>query len=106
MTAHAVSNGTADGCLRGHHRVTVSTSDFIMSSFDSAYPKVLALDSCAVIMAHYHIFRHHLAIKYPAMDMPFGSRVRGDSYLAVEVGDVGFICDGRILRLFNVLLPA
>ncbi|KAH9035128.1 hypothetical protein EDB83DRAFT_2415936 [Lactarius deliciosus] len=57
-------------------------------------------------MAHYDIFRHHLAIKYPAYGHALWEPSPGDSYPAVEVGDVGFIRDGRFHRLFNALLPA
>jgi hypothetical protein len=58
-------------------------------------------------MAHYDIFRHHLAIKFPAfMDTLFGNQILGILYPAVEVGDVGFIRQGKFHRLFNVLLPA
>ena len=57
-------------------------------------------------MAHYDIFRHHLAIKYPAYGHALWEPSPGYSYPAVEIGDVGFIREGRFLRLFNVLLPA
>ena len=57
-------------------------------------------------MAHYDIFRHHLAIKYPAYGHALWEPSPGDSYPAVEVGDVGFVRNGRFYRLFNVLLPA
>ena len=52
-------------------------------------------------MAHYDIFRERLAIKYPA----FGHALwEPDS--RVQVGDVGFIREGKFERLFNALLPA
>ncbi|KAI9451001.1 hypothetical protein BJY52DRAFT_1299916 [Lactarius psammicola] len=57
-------------------------------------------------MAHYDIFRHHLVIKYPAYGHALWEPSPGDSYPAVEIGDVGFIRDGRFHRLFNALLPA
>ncbi|KAI9447463.1 hypothetical protein H4582DRAFT_1894038 [Lactarius indigo] len=57
-------------------------------------------------MAHYDIFRHHLAIKYPAYGHALWEPSPGNSCPAVEVGDVGFIRHGRFHRLFNVLLPA
>jgi hypothetical protein len=57
-------------------------------------------------MAHYDIFRHHLVIKYPAYGHALWEPSPGDSSPAVEVGDVGFIREGRFYRLFNVLLPA
>ena len=53
------------------------------------------------------IFREEIAIKYPshgcalwAPSPPVGGR-----YLAVQVGDVGFIERGSFRRLFNILLP-
>ena len=57
-------------------------------------------------MAHYDIFRHHLAIKYPAYGHALWEPSPGELNPAVEVGDVGFIRDGGFQRLFNVLLPA
>ena len=59
-------------------------------------------------MAHYDIFRDQLGIKYPV----FGHALwdpnpqSGRLYSPVEVGDVGFICEGKFHRLFNALLPA
>lgn len=66
----------------------------------------LTLDSSTVTMAHYDIFRHHLGIKYPAYGHALWQPSPGDSSPPVEVGDVGFIREGRFYRLFNVLLPA
>ncbi|KAF8258109.1 hypothetical protein EI94DRAFT_1192483 [Lactarius quietus] len=57
-------------------------------------------------MAHYDIFRHHLLLKYPAYGHALWEPSRVYSHSAVEVGDVGFIRQGRFNRLFNVLLPA
>jgi hypothetical protein len=57
-------------------------------------------------MAHYDIFRHHLVMKYPAYGHALWVPSPVDSSPAVEVGDVGFIREGRFYRLFNVLLPA
>jgi hypothetical protein len=57
-------------------------------------------------MAHYDIFRHHLMIKYPGYGHALWEPSPEDSFPAVEVGDVGFIREGRFYRLFNVLLPA
>ncbi|KAN0133862.1 hypothetical protein V8E53_008294 [Lactarius tabidus] len=57
-------------------------------------------------MAHYDIFRHHLAIKHPAYGHALWEPSPGYSYPAVEIGDVGFVREGRFHRLFNVLLPA
>ena len=55
-------------------------------------------------MAHYNIFRHNLAIKYPALGHALWEPSSGGRYPTVAVGDVGFIRDGRFHRLFNVLL--
>ena len=57
-------------------------------------------------MTHYDIFRHHLAIKYPAYGHALWEPNPGHSYPAVEIGDVGFVREGRFHRLFNALLPA
>ena len=57
-------------------------------------------------MAHHDIFRHHLAIQYPVYGHALWEPNPGDSFPAVEIGDVGFIREGRFHRLFNVLLPA
>ena len=57
-------------------------------------------------MNHYDIFRHHLAIKFPAMGHALWEPDPGNLSPAVRVGDVGFIRQGRFHRLFNVLLPA
>ena len=57
-------------------------------------------------MAHYDIFRHHLAIKFPAYGHALWDPDPGSLYPPVEVGDVGYICEGKFHRLFNILLPA
>jgi hypothetical protein len=57
-------------------------------------------------MAHYDIFRHHLAMKFPAYGHALWEPDPGNLYPAVEVGDVGYIREGKFHRLFNVLLPA
>jgi hypothetical protein len=56
-------------------------------------------------MADYNIFRHHLAVKFPAYGHALWDPDSGSLYPAVEVGDVGHICKGKFHRLFNVLLP-
>ena len=65
---------------------------------------------CAVTdsdtMSHYDIFWHHLSIKFPAYGYALWDPDPGNLYPAVEVGDVGYICEGKFHRLFNVLLPA
>ena len=58
-------------------------------------------------MAHYDIFRHTLAFKYPAYGHALWEPSPGRLHRApVEVGDVGFIREGKFHRLFNALLPA
>lgn len=57
-------------------------------------------------MAHYDIFRDQLGIKYPAFGHALWEPNPGRLYTPVEVGDVGFIREGKFHRLFNVLLPA
>jgi hypothetical protein len=57
-------------------------------------------------MAHYDLFRHHLAVRFPAYGHALWDPDPGNLYPAVEVGDVGYICEGKFHRLFNVLLPA
>jgi len=57
-------------------------------------------------MAHYDIFREQLAIKYPAYGHALWDPNPGVLYSPVEVGDVGYVRDGKFHRLFNALLPA
>ena len=57
-------------------------------------------------MAHYDIFRDQLGIKYPAFGHALWEPNPGRLYSPVEVGDVGFIREGKFHRLFNALLPA
>ncbi|KAI9439552.1 hypothetical protein H4582DRAFT_1535834 [Lactarius indigo] len=57
-------------------------------------------------MAHYDIFRHHLALKYSAYGYALWDPDPGNLYPAVEIGDLGYIREGKFHRLFNVLLPA
>ena len=57
-------------------------------------------------MAHYDIFRHHLAIKFPSYGHALWEPDPGNLYPAVQVGDVGHIREGKFRRLFNVLLSA
>ena len=71
----------------------------------------VSLESCSS-MADYDIFREQLAIKYPAYGHALWepSSWKPDSLKSlnksVEVGDVGFIRDGRFHCLFNALLSA
>ncbi|KAI9445970.1 hypothetical protein H4582DRAFT_2052101 [Lactarius indigo] len=56
-------------------------------------------------MAHYDTFREQLAIAHPAFGHALWEPDPGQ-YPTVQVGDVGFIRDGKFHRLFNALLPA
>ena len=57
-------------------------------------------------MAHYDVFREQLAIKYPAFGHALWDPTPRNPDKPVQVGDVGFIRDGKFYRLFNALLPA
>ncbi|KAH8993421.1 hypothetical protein EDB92DRAFT_401933 [Lactarius akahatsu] len=57
-------------------------------------------------MTHYNTFREQLAIAHPAFGYALWEPDPGDLYPPVEVGDVGFIRQGKFHRLFNALLPA
>jgi len=59
-------------------------------------------------MTHYDIFREQLGIKYPKYGYALWEPSPGPLYRdsPVEVGDVGYIRDGKFHRLFNALLPA
>ena len=57
-------------------------------------------------MTHYDIFRGQLAIKYPSYGHTLWDPSPSGLYGPVEVGDVGYIREGRFYRLFNALLPA
>ena len=58
------------------------------------------------MVTHYEIFRHHLVTQFPAYGYPLWEPDPANVSTAVEVGDVGFIREGRFYRLFNALLPA
>ena len=67
------------------------------------------LDLRSLTMADYDIFRDQLAIKYSAYGHALWepSSWKLDSLnKSVEVGDVGFIRNGRFHSLFNALHPA
>jgi hypothetical protein len=53
---------------------------------------------------NYDIFRDELGSKYPAYGHALWEPGPGGLYTSVEVGDVGFIREGRFHRLFNALL--
>ncbi len=58
-------------------------------------------------MDHYSIFRHRLAMRFPAYGHALWDPAPGNlSPAGVEVGDVGYMSQGKFRRLFNVLLPA
>ena len=58
-------------------------------------------------MDHYQSYRHHLALKLPAYGYALWEFGPWNlSPAAVEVGDVGYVRQGRFCRLFNIFLPA
>jgi hypothetical protein len=57
-------------------------------------------------MADYDIFREQLAIKYPSYGYALWEPSPINPNRPVQVGDVGFIREGRFHRLFSALLPA
>ena len=57
-------------------------------------------------MAHYDIFREQLGVKYTAYGHALWEPSPGKLYSPVEVGDVGYVREGKFHRLFNALLPA
>ncbi|KAH9032022.1 hypothetical protein EDB85DRAFT_1890866 [Lactarius pseudohatsudake] len=57
-------------------------------------------------MAHYDTFRDQLAIAHPAFGYALWEPDPGEHNSPVEVGDVGYIRQGRFHRIFNALLPA
>ena len=52
----------------------------------------------------YDIFREELANKYSIYGHALWEPSPGGHYTAVDIGDVGFIREGRFHRLFNILL--
>ena len=57
-------------------------------------------------LAHYDTFRAQLGKKYSAFGHALWEPDPGEGFLPVEVGDVGFIRQGKFHRLFSALLPA
>ena len=57
-------------------------------------------------MAHYDIFRGQLASKYPTYGHALWEPSPPSLHSPVEIGDVGFVREGRFIRLFNALLSA
>src|SRR6266404_6942623 len=56
-------------------------------------------------MSHYDTFRAQLTIAHPAFGHALWDPDPGTQYPAVEVGDVGFVRQGKFHRLFNTLYP-
>ena len=56
-------------------------------------------------MADCDVFREQLAIKYPLYGHALWEPSPRYSNRPVQVGDVGFIREGKFRRLFNALLP-
>jgi hypothetical protein len=57
-------------------------------------------------MADYEIFREQLAIKYASYGYALWEPSPTNPNRPVQVGDVGFIREGRFHRLFSAMLPA
>ncbi|SRR5258708_2197006 len=57
-------------------------------------------------MADYDIFREQLAFEYPSYGYALWVPSPRKPNRPVQVGDVGFINEGKFHRLFNALLPA
>jgi len=56
-------------------------------------------------MADYNIFREQLAIRFPSYGHALWDPSPEEPGRPVEIGDVGFIRDGKFHRLFNALNP-
>ena len=57
-------------------------------------------------MADYEIFREQLALKYPSYGYALWEPSPTNPNRPAQVGDVGFIREGRFYRLFGALLSA
>ena len=57
-------------------------------------------------MADYDIYREQLAIKYSTYGHALWQPRPSNPNNPVEIGDVGFIRDGKFCRLFNALISA
>ena len=57
-------------------------------------------------MADYEVFREQLAIKYPSYGYALWEPRPRNPSRPVQVGDVGFIREGKFCRLFSAMLPA
>ena len=54
---------------------------------------------------HYDVFREQLGTKYSLYGQALWDPSPGELYSPVEVGDVGYVREGKFHRLFNALLP-
>jgi hypothetical protein len=84
----------------GKLRPRILNSQHLAQTYTRHFPSFLPPQP----MAHYDIFSAQLAIKYPAYGHALW--VPPPVFCPAEVGDVGFIREGRFHRLFNALLPA
>ena len=57
-------------------------------------------------IADYEIFREQLAIRYPSYGHALWEPRPRNPNRSVQIGDVGFILEGRFCHLFSALLPA
>jgi hypothetical protein len=57
-------------------------------------------------MAHHDIYRERLATTYPAFGHALWEPYPEEEHGPVQVGDVGYIRQGKFHRLFNALLSA
>lgn len=55
--------------------------------------------------SHYELFRQELARKYHIYGHALWDPNPGELYPPVEIGDVGYIREGKFHRIFNALLP-
>ncbi len=83
-----------------------SVGPFQHNSSSPKIPGFLIILVTTYSMAHYDIFREQLAIKYPAYGHALWEPNPGRLYSPVEVGDVGYVREGKFHRLFNALLAA
>ena len=56
-------------------------------------------------LTHYDIFHQQLAVTFPAYGHALWGPRPGEFYPTVEVGDVGFIREGKFHRHFNTYCP-
>ena len=57
-------------------------------------------------MHHYDIYRDQLSITHPSFGHALWNPAPEGVFGPVKVGDVGYVREGRFIRLFNALLPA